>query len=316
VVEFFPDGALLKVEGLPGWSSEGDGEGTGTRKPIAAFTWKQRRAMLELLAKVRVDARPVFVTLTFPRECRATPESAKEAMRVFLQKLTRDNENLSALWKLEPQEDGTPHFHIFLWGLSFIAWQHIAVRWAEVLHNHATKHPEARKWWKAPKDYPVRKGSEGAEDFRAWLEQFGDSIFAKAASSATKVEAIRERNGVKFYAAKYMAKEVGQLELWEEPGRFWGVYQREKLPLSRRVPFRVEKRAAVKLSRTMRRYLQSKGRKCRHVRRLETTSHLVWLKCLAFFDENGSAIKSAPYGRIFSGDDSNPGGCLSAQRPR
>jgi hypothetical protein len=180
---------------------------------------------------------------------------------------------LSVLWKLEPQKDGTPHFHLFCWGMEFIPWQHVAADWAEVVSGATL-----------PRPVPVLRGSAGAALFRAWVARNAGTnpVCEKVAGAATKVEAIKSARGVRAYAAKYVSKEV-DAAAWEKPGRFWGIWGRENLPLSRAVVYAVDRAVGCRFARVMRRYLgsQMKGR-VRCVRRLCTEQHLQWLRVLVW----------------------------------
>lgn len=273
-VVFWPDGTLLRVEKLKGWDPYESKRG-GTKKRLSGFSWKSRRNLLEKLATICREARPVFVTLTLPREVNATPATAKKWLNALLVRWRRRWPLLSVLWKMEPQKDGTPHFHLFCWGMEFIPWQQVAVDWAEVVSSATL-----------PRPLPVVRGPAGAALFRAWVANNADAnpICEKVANAATKVEAIRSARGVRFYAAKYVAKEV-EAAAWEKPGRFWGIWGREKLPLSRSVVFATDRAVACRFARIMRRYLRSKTKnRVRCVRRLCTEHHLQWLRVLAWAD--------------------------------
>ena len=84
------------------------------------------------------------------------------------------------------------------------------------------------------------------------------------------------------YAANYVSKEV-DAAAWEKPGRFWGIWGRENLPLSRVVVYAVDRAVACRFARVMRRYLGSRTkRRVRCVRRLCTEQHLQWLRVLVW----------------------------------
>lgn len=63
----------------------------------------------------------------------------------------------------------------------------------------------------------------------AWYEVVGSQL-EKHRTAGTRVERVASWNGVVSYAAKYLGKVGGQVED-EAPGRFWGVYGRENLPI-------------------------------------------------------------------------------------
>lgn len=285
-VVMHPDGTLMKVENLKGWHW-GDSEPVrGDRKACTGFSPRSRKHLLELLGTLQRMCRPIFITLTLPSRLQPDPARAKEWLRVWMQKMARRYPLLSMVWKMEPQANGTPHFHLFAWGMDFLSWQSVAVSWAEVVADCV-----------APRLPHFSCGSAGANRFRGWLssiESAGDvgSLFIDVANSGTRVEAIESDRGVKAYAAKYVAKVVDSPDVngsqWEKPGRFWGIHRRERLPKSRRSVICVDKSVAVKFSRLLRRFVNSQNRSGRRkrlaVRKLCRSIHsehpLQWARAL------------------------------------
>jgi hypothetical protein len=140
------------------------------------------------------------VTLTYAREVRATPRLAKRHLRALIERFKRWRPGVAVIWKLEPQADGTPHFHllVFMPGDAHLC--------------------DEITWWASN-----------------WYEVVGSGL-SKHLAAGTRVEQIREWHGVSSYAAKYCGKEVhaadySHLPGWERPGRWWGKCSAEFLPI-------------------------------------------------------------------------------------
>lgn len=204
----------LKDDGTAGMQARWRvARGIGKRGECKGFSDASRRNLMDKMNQVRRDAeKPVFITMTLARELGFTAADAKGALRAFSKRLARAFGDVCVLWRLEPQEDGTAHFHLLVWGAGgYIPWQWVAVKWAEVCTGEKMGDP------------PTLPGKHGAWVFREWVKKSGASeVGKKMCNAGTKVEAIRSFNGVLFYVAKYMAKEW-ELEHPEKWGRVWGI---------------------------------------------------------------------------------------------
>lgn len=121
-----------------------------------------------LLASLRMDALPLFMTLTYPSEFPDCPETWKAHLEAFRTWMVRHHPGASAVWKLEPQKRMAPHFHLLVWGVDFIPADVLAAVWYRIV---------------------------GSGDPRHLL-------------AGTEVRRVYSPNGVKAYAAKaYMGKE-------------------------------------------------------------------------------------------------------------
>jgi len=175
------------------WRPRGRVGGGGVRGRIRGFSAAARSRLMRLLARLHPDALPLFVTLTYPGEWSGDPRRWKRDLDAFLKRLCRRYPDCSGVWKLEPQKRGAPHFHLLVFG---VPW--ISADWL------------SRVWWEVV-------GS-------------GDEAHLRA---GTRVERVRTRNGVFRYAAKYLGKTMDVQDLpacWENPGRWWGVWGRDRLP--------------------------------------------------------------------------------------
>lgn len=164
----------------------------GVRGSIKAFSKASRRRLLSACHRIRRDAIPVFVTLTYPGEYPASSRVWKRDLNVLAGRLYRASRGrLGLLWKLEPQERGAPHYHVFAYGVvnlrRFQQW--LSLAWYEVVGSGDPRH--------------LRAG--------------------------TRVEVLRSHRGAMAYAAKYMTKLI-EGGGWDEPGRYWGIINRDAIP--------------------------------------------------------------------------------------
>lgn len=91
-----------------------------------------------------------------------------------------------------------------------------------------------------------------------WYEVVGSGD-ERHLRAGTRVERVKSRNGVMFYAAKYLSKV--DLEPWKDldVGRFWGIYFRKNMPFGDPVEVVLSDQGAVELLRTMRKKIKLKG---------------------------------------------------------
>jgi hypothetical protein len=134
----------------------------------------------------------VPVTLTYPDLWSPDPVQWKSDLDAFLKRLLRLNPNFSAIWRLEPQERGAPHYHLLIYQKSgkrpFLPHEWVSKSWAKITNGN----PE----------------------------------------SCSRVEALKSHRGGMFYAAKYCAKlGDGSLpDGWEHVGKHWGKFNADCLP--------------------------------------------------------------------------------------
>jgi hypothetical protein len=76
------------------------------------------------------------------------------------------------------------------------------------------------------------------------------------------VEEIRSRDGVMYYASKYVCKL--DTESAEGAGRFWGIHNRTEIPWAEVVRVPVNEAQAVRLKRVAQRYIWSQQRQREH----------------------------------------------------
>lgn len=192
--------------------------GRGIRGCIRGFSKASRRRMMKTIGKIRNNLIPIFVTLTYPADWPHDSSTWKRHLDIFFKRLARKFPESAALWKLEPQQRGAPHYHLLIWGASFanlLAWS--AGAWFDIVGSQDEKH----------------------------------------LNHGAKVEQIRSWRGVQSYASKYLGKlqtEDEEKEAWRYPGRWWGVYGRERIPWGEKIVADLSRGQSIRLIRTMRKF--------------------------------------------------------------
>ena len=201
------------------------------RGDISQFSRESRKRMLTTLCQLRSDAvLPQFITLTYPKEFPHDSSEWKRHLDNFWKRVIRRYPSASAIWKLEPQTRGAPHYHLIAYGLPF---------------DREFKLLASKIWYQVV-------GSGDIKHLRA----------------GTNVEPIRSLRGVKAYAGKrYMGKELSADELrvyaetvsgWVNPGRFWGVLNRAFLPLGKEFSVKLSLEDASSVIRTARKIYKNR----------------------------------------------------------
>lgn len=166
-IRFYPEGNLVQIEGSDDY--EPHERKTTKRGKIAGFSARARSRLITFCAKLNRNALPLFVTLTWPGEFSTDPLQWKRCLDIFLKRLRRAHAESSAIWKLEPQERGAPHYHLLVFGVAFVPHQLISRWWYEIVGSGDARHLQA----------------------------------------GISIEAVKSREGVMHYASKlYMGKEI------------------------------------------------------------------------------------------------------------
>lgn len=169
----------------------------GKRDRITGFSEGSRRRLRKYVHAVRRDARPLFVTLTY-HEHIPDPDECKRDLDVFCKRLKRAYGHAGIIWKMEPQRRGYPHFHLLIYGVSFIPIHWLVECWHDVTAETSAKHRV----------------------------------------SGVDIERGVGRDGkLQVYLAKYFSKThthwpglPGPDTAWEHPGRVWGIIDKESIP--------------------------------------------------------------------------------------
>ncbi len=177
-------------------------QGGGLRGNITEFTHAARRRMQQLLNSIdrTVAVVPVLITLTYHNEWSEDPAAWKDQLDAFRKRLERKYGRFSAIWRLEYQRRGAPHFHLmcFFWdhaskpGLLALLRMDVGAMWWEVTGRTSEEHLQA----------------------------------------GTRCELPRSWKGANVYLSKYMTKSETLSPGQASPGRFWGVWRSKLLPIS------------------------------------------------------------------------------------
>jgi hypothetical protein len=142
VITWYPQGRSIEVRrhGYRPRSSR-----YSSRGRISAFTRRSRSRLLKKCASLDSDRLRLglFVTLTYPSEWTSDAAQWKRDLDVFWKRIKRKFARACAVWKLEFQKRGAPHFHLLVVGPSFIAASWLANTWYGVINSGDYRHLEA-----------------------------------------------------------------------------------------------------------------------------------------------------------------------------
>lgn len=204
--------------------------GGGRRGAVSEYTKAARKRMIERLSKTRNTQKGAFVTLTYPASYPDNAETWKRHLDTFLKRLKRIAPAAHAVWRVEPQQRGAPHYHL-------------------IVFNHPSRLSVFRRWVKL-----------------AWYAIAGGGD-VKHRAAGTRVDAIYSRRHAIAYASKYAAKpsEGGRRfitqdgEIVEHIGKHWGVFNAAAADCEAFGCFSLSPYEVIQLRRMMSRFLKSKG---------------------------------------------------------
>lgn len=186
---------------------------------IKNFSKQAKRNMMYTLSKVRRDAPVSFVTLTYPKVYSNNSADWKNDLKRFGARLHRKFSDFSAIWKVEPQRRGAPHYHMLIWGVPH----------EELVEN-------------VP--YIWNKCLSADMQHLAWHRgELGNEHCVKRVDSQI---------GLMKYVTKYINKSVA--ENWGNIGKWWGMLYVSRIPFAELCVFEVRERDAYDIMRYMRRY--------------------------------------------------------------
>jgi hypothetical protein len=201
--------------------------GGGRRREIKGFSRASRRRLLRLTASInwdRFQAKAYFLTLTYPDDWPDDPQIWKRNLDTLGKRLGRRYPGRSAIWRMEFQGRGAPHFHLILF---------------------------------LPR--PTRDTLGDLRSFvaRAWYEVCG-SICEEHLNAGTQVRQISSSKRLK-HDALYLAKTGEKLgDDVPNPGKTWGVWGRNQIPVHWET-VRITIKEAYKLRRILRRLSGLRG---------------------------------------------------------
>jgi hypothetical protein len=207
------------------------------RSAILEFSVRSRRRMMDLTASInRARAGlPKFMTLTYPGSWSPDPQRWKDDLDALGKRIVRRWPGASAIWRLEFQKRGAPHFHCLLFGVKYMDRAWLARAWAMIVTDLSLLAQRAVVNTLAL--LPYMAVALGLVRWAALLALLSPAqlMYIKHRAAGTQVVRVKSWNGVAAYTSKGMAHELGKLDqaLAESGGvgRWWGVINREKLPL-------------------------------------------------------------------------------------
>lgn len=113
------------------------------RGNVTTFTPRSRSRMLQKMAKTDTRGDPpgiTFITLTYPDEWPADRLTYKRDLDDWFKRLIRAYPEAWALWRLEYQERGAPHFHILVFGPVNLSWEWAKLAWTGITGDSSIAH--------------------------------------------------------------------------------------------------------------------------------------------------------------------------------
>jgi len=238
----------------------------GNKHNITHFSAHAKSNMLYTVAKIRRDCLPSFVTLTYPKIYDSDCKAWKRDLHNFILRLNRAFPEVAGIWKLEPQKRGAPHYHLLVWNISCSDLQdYVPYAWHDIAGDGDSLH-------------------------LAWhLGQLGDK-------NINCVQEVTTQKSMYRYVLKYVSK--SSMEGWQNVGKWWGVFFRERLPFGKEVVFEIGDSDVVQVMRYIRRFTgrdswnnQSRQMCCdanQWMEKLQTVSMGTYKDWLAVHQEEGA----------------------------
>lgn len=171
------------------------------RSDIQQFTAQSRARLIRTIASFGALV-PVFVTLTYGADY-PTPKETKEHLRLWWRRIKAKHPHLFAVWKLEFQKRGAPHYHLLVYSQG--------------------KRPRIDKdflkvsWWKAT-------GREGLRtEIKKLRSHRGGVWYASKYLAKTEVYQPADQHNTSGQSEDALSSSDG-------PGRFWGILSRANVP--------------------------------------------------------------------------------------
>lgn len=189
---------------------------------ISGFSRQARSNMFYTMMRIRRDCFPCFVTLTYPKVYSEDSKIWKRDLHCFALRLRSRFPDVSAIWKLEPQRRGAPHYHILIWGAEYEELRSfVPYAWHEVI---------------------------GSNDFDHLLWHLGGC----GNGNIHCVQEVTTNKSMYNYVMKYVGKAA--TEKWGNVGKWWGILFKKNLPFGEEVVFEITEKNANDIMRYMRRF--------------------------------------------------------------
>lgn len=216
-----PTHAIIEGQGhLVRLSCKGAAQvGGGKRKNVSTFSAASRKRLLEKLARLdpaKSEFPPSFIALTYPKQF-PDPMTAKRHLQTFWKRLRRVCPEGSAVWRLEFQERGAPHFHLIYFG-PFIGKYLLQKWWGEVIgFDRPFTRIEALRNWRQTLAYAAK-----------YLAKVPERPTECAVAGGTAEGGAGAARDSGFNYVTYLTGDDEGL------GRVWGVFDRKNLPWGER----------------------------------------------------------------------------------
>jgi hypothetical protein len=205
----------------------GPAAGGGRRDVVNEFSKAARRRLLALFNRMDLrSVKSVFLTLTYGQEF-PSPRDAKKHLRRFLERLRRRWPGCSAVWRLEFQERGAPHFHLVLFGLPYVPKGNIQALWAECIPVSMWDHSGSDA------EYPFTR-IEMIESKRRLLSYVSKYVAKSEKKEVAASDGDEVASGFNLLAYLHAGEFVHPLtgEKCGSVGRWWGVFNADDLPMA------------------------------------------------------------------------------------
>jgi len=206
-----------------------------TRSEVSEFSYDSRARLRRRLGRLRRDVDCLFVTLTWPTWAAPDSEAWHRSWDRLRVSMAREFPNAGGFWKREYTKAGVVHLHLLVYG---VTWRGM-VTWLPYAWTHSVGIP-----------VEVLRERSNVDRVRVGVEV---PYYAHATQA---------------YIGKYIAKRAGGSP---GMGRWWGVFGDvgDNIPWADSATVDVSDRTAVRVIRTVRKYIDAQrrkrgGRKVRH----------------------------------------------------
>lgn len=209
-----------------------------SRGVIREFTRASRMRLIKQTARLSAK-RAVFLTLTYPERFPDAP-AAKQHLRAFMERIRRRYPKTSAIWRLELQQRGAPHFHLILFDLPYIPFKLVRSWWSDIIAEYIDDYqPRIRIELVRSRNgvmhyvskYCAKPDDEARSGVSLSFTHICTLFWLAAAVQLAHSDA-------QVCALAYLYRQLE--ETLPLTGRYWGVHQRSKLPLASRAYIAIE----------------------------------------------------------------------------
>jgi hypothetical protein len=121
---------------IPGDKNQSGG---GKRGDIQAFSKEARYRLFRLLHQLEFK-RVTFVTLTYPADFPTIGKLHKAHLKEFRRRFEKEYGKIRAVWRLEFQDRGAPHYHIMYLDCPFVPVKWMCAVWHSVIRSDNQAH--------------------------------------------------------------------------------------------------------------------------------------------------------------------------------